>query len=77
MIELNHHSASILPYHLDLEDRLNFVLERKSPDYKKPFFDNALNFFGGNWEKGKYNEKSPEETVSREIKEEFWISYEA
>ncbi len=75
---LNHHSATVLPYHLDNQGRLHFVLEQKDPKYKPPFFDNGLNFFGGNWEASKNpNEISPEETAIREIREEFWQQYES
>lgn len=66
---LNHHGASLLPY-ICLDDTIHFILERKSPEYKPPFFDGALNFIGGSWLPG---DKSPEDTIKREIFEEFWI----
>ncbi|MFC1723623.1 hypothetical protein ACFL0V_05775, partial [Nanoarchaeota archaeon] len=59
------------------EGKLHLVLEQKDAGYKKPFFDNGLNFLGGNWAKGKNDETSPAETVDREIREEFWQAYEA
>jgi len=77
MPAINHHSSAVLPYHLDRDGKLHFVLEQKDPNYKRPFFDNGLNFLGGNWKKGKQIDVSPEETLGREIKEEFWQSYEA
>ncbi len=76
-MNFNHHSASVLPFHLDLEGKLHFVMEQKDSGYKAPFFDNGLNFLGGNWEKGIHSDKSPVETVDREINEEFWEKYEA
>jgi len=76
-IILNHHAASLLSYYVDLEGGLHFILEQKDPDYKAPYFDNGLNFIGGNWKKGVNNDKSPEELVHREIQEEFWDKYEA
>ncbi len=76
-IILNHHAASLLAYYVDPEKGLHFILEQKDPDYKAPFFDNGLNFIGGNWKKGVNDDKSPEELVRREIKEEFWDKYEA
>lgn len=69
---LNHHSASILPY-ICLDGELHFILEKKSADYKPPFFDNALNFLGGNWNP---EDKSPEDTLEREVLEEFWSLHE-
>lgn len=72
-IRLNHHAASLLSYYVDSEKGLHFILEQKDPDYKPPFFDNGLNLIGGNWKKGVNKDKSPEELVHREIKEEFWI----
>jgi len=77
VIKLNHHSAAVLPYHLDLEGRLHFVLEQKDPKYKAPYFDNGLNFLGGNWEKGVNTDLSPKDVVERETPEEFWDKYEA
>ncbi len=73
---LNHHSAGLLPY-IELDGKLFFILEQKDPGYKPPFFDNALNFLGGNWKKGVNPDKSPEELIRREISEEFWDSPEA
>ena len=74
---LNHHAASLLSYYVDPEKGLHFILEQKDPDYKPPFFDNGLNFIGGNWKKGFNIDKSPEELAHREINEEFWDKYEA
>ena len=71
-IILNHHAASLLSYYVDPEGSLHFILEQKDPDYKPPYFDEGLNFIGGNWQKGVNKDKSPEELVHREIEEEFW-----
>ncbi|MBW2970471.1 hypothetical protein KY319_05090 [Candidatus Woesearchaeota archaeon] len=68
MTILNHHSASLLPY-ICLDDAVHLILEKKSFDYKVPFFDGALNFIGGNWLS---EDNSPEDTVRREVLEEFW-----
>lgn len=76
-IKLNHHSASVLPYNIDKNGDLQFILEQKDPAYKKPFFDSGVNFEGGNREKGVHTDISPEATVKREIREEFWDMYEA
>jgi len=70
MTELNHHSTGLLPYHINSQGSLEFVLEQKDPDFKKPYFDNGLNFLGGNWMKKDHEDKSPKETLIREIKEE-------
>ncbi|MBU4493035.1 MAG: hypothetical protein KKA61_01570 [Nanoarchaeota archaeon] len=76
-IILNHHAASLLAYYVDPKKGLHFILEQKDPGYKPPYFDNGLNFIGGNWKKGVNEDKSPEELVRREINEEFWDKYEA
>ncbi len=76
-LKINHHSVSIIPYHIDLENNLHFILEQKDSNYKAPYFNNGLNFIGGNWQKGVHSEKSPKETLEREINEEFWNQYEA
>ncbi|VVB81931.1 Uncharacterised protein [uncultured archaeon] len=68
MALLNHHSASILPY-ICLDGTVHFILEKKSADYRPPFFDTALNFLGGNFDA---RDKSPEDTLEREVLEEFW-----
>ena len=77
IVTLNHHAGTVLPYHVDLEGKLHFVLEQKDPGYNPPFFDNGLNFPGGNWEKGKHSDKSPEDVARRELAEEFWCQYDA
>lgn len=77
MTELNHHAGVILPYYQDTDGTLYFIFEQKDPKYKKPFFDNGLNFLGGNYNKGINYDLSPEETVRREIAEEFGQIYEA
>ena len=74
-ILLNHHSATVLPFYETPND-IYFILEQKDPRYKPPFFDKRLNFLGGNWKKGGNIDKSPIETVSREIREEFWCQHE-
>ena len=75
-IILNHHSASVLPFYEDLEGKVHLILEEKDKEYKLPFFDNGLNFLGGNWEKGMHVDKSPRELVCREVDEEFWTIFE-
>jgi len=75
-IVLNHHSAGLLPFHVDLEGKVHLILEEKDKGYKSPFFDNGLNFLGGNWEKGVHPDASTRELLSREIEEEFWIKFE-
>ena len=77
IITLNHHSAAVLPFHVDLEDTVHLILEEKDKGYKPPFFDSGLNFLGGNWEKGVHQDKTPRELVCREINEEFWSKFEA
>lgn len=68
----NHHSASVLPVYVDNYGNLNFLLEEKDPGYKEPYFNQGAVFFGGNWEKRKeYEDRSPKETLIREIEEEF------
>jgi len=74
---LNHHAASLLTYYIDLKGVLHFILEQKDPDYKAPYFDNGLNFIGGNWKKGVNDDTSPVGLVRRELREEFWDKYEA
>jgi len=76
-IPLNHHSAVVLPYYFNEEGKPVFIFEKKSPKFKKPFFDNGLNFLGGNWQKGQHEDKSSLELISREINEEFWILSES
>lgn len=76
LIKLNHHAGVVLPYHLDAEGTLHFILEQKDPGYKAPFFDNALNFLGGNWQKGVHDDKTPDEVAIREVEEEFWVRHE-
>ncbi len=73
---LNHHSATVLPVHVDLEGTVHLILEEKDESYKLPFFDKGLNFLGGNWEKGVHNDESPLAVVRREIDEEFWTKFE-
>ena len=72
-LKLNHHAASLLSYYIDPEGVLHFILEQKDPGYKPPYFDEGLNFIGGNWKKGVNKDKSPKELVHRETKEEFWM----
>lgn len=74
---LNHHSASVLPYHLDLEGKLHLILEKKDADYRPHYFNNGFSFIGGNWRKGVDEDRSPEDVVLRELDEEFWQRYEA
>jgi hypothetical protein len=76
-IQLNHHSAAVIPFFLGDKGDIHFVFEQKDPAYKKPFFDGALNGEGGNFEKGVHTDKSPEMTLMREVREEFWDAYEA
>jgi len=73
--QLNHHAAVLLPYYL-AEEQVHFVLEQKDPNFRKPYFDGALNIIGGNWNKGLNPEQSPLETMMREVNEEFWRAYE-
>ncbi len=77
MHTVNHHSAGVLPFFVHPKDGLTFILEQKDAKYKAPFFDNGLNFAGGNREKGVHDDFSPEDTARREISEEFWKAYEA
>jgi len=77
LITLNHHSAAVLPFHVDLEDTVHLILEEKDRQYRPPFFDGGLNFLGGNWEKGVNHDKTPRELIRREIDEEFWSKFEA
>jgi len=74
---LNHHAGAVLAYHNNPEKGLVFVLEQKDPDFRPPFFDNGLCFLGGNWQRGVHKDSSPRETMSREVREEFWEIYEA
>jgi len=67
MTELNHHSAAVLPYYVE-GDTIHFLLERKDPGYKPPYFDNGLNFLGGNRQDV---DTSPKELATREVQEEF------
>ena len=76
IINLNHHAAAVLPYFIDSKGIFHFIFEQKDPNYKVPFFDNGLNFMGGNWQKGAFSDISPEETVQREVNQEFWNQYE-
>jgi len=71
-IKFNHHAAAVLPYYLNKERGLCFVLEQKGPDYMIPYFNNGLCLLGGNWQKGIHTEQSPEGTMIREVYEEFW-----
>jgi len=73
-MQLNHHCASVLPFHLDDKGQLLLILEQKDPGYKVPFFDNGLNCFGGNWSP---EDESRAQTIERELQEEFWERYEA
>jgi len=76
VITLNHHSAAVLPVHVDLEGAVHLLLEEKDKDYKAPFFDMGLNFLGGNWEKGVNTDESPRMLILRELVEEFWGLFE-
>ena len=71
-IKLNHHSAVVLPYFINEKGQPVYIFERKSPEFKKPFFDGGLNFLGGNWQKGVNKDKSPRGLLYRELNEEFW-----
>jgi len=73
-ILLNHHAGVVLPYYADEEGILHFIMEEKSEDYKPPYFDNGLNFIGGNW---MAQDNSPRGTIDREVKEEFRRTPEA
>src|SRR3989338_6597587 len=73
-ITLNHHSASVLPYFWASEGDLIFILEQKDPGYMNPYFNKGLTFLGGNWESKKHAaDKSPEDTLKRELEEEFFL----
>ncbi len=72
----NHHSASVLPYHVDAQGTLRFVTEQKDPQFKEPFFNAGHIFQGGNFEKGIHFDKSPLETLEREVREEYWLAFE-
>jgi hypothetical protein len=72
-MKLNHHSATVLPFHVDERGVFHGIFERKSADYRPPFFDNALNFIGGNSQVG---DASPRAVKTRELEEEFWQIYE-
>ena len=67
-MELNHHSAAVLPYYFNNSGMLSFFLERKSADLRPPYFNNGLNFFGGN---GVKDDLSPFNLAKREVGEEF------
>ncbi len=71
-MEINHHYSGVLPQFQGRKHNY-FLLEQKDPSY---VFPNCLTFFGGNWQKGLFEEKNPLETLHREIKEEFWIVQE-
>ncbi len=73
-IELNHQSATVLPYYVGDDGKIWIVLERKDPEFKKDYFNSALNFIGGNWfPNGTYRDLSPEDTLYRNIKDEFGL----
>lgn len=72
-ISINFHASSVLPYFIDNFGKIFFVLEQKDSNYIHPYFNNALNFIGGNFQKGINKDISPEETLDRELKEEFWV----
>ena len=67
---MNFYSSGILPYHF-IDKGIAFLFERKSDDYVPPFFNNSLGLLGGN--RGNTEDKSPEEVLERELKEEFHI----
>jgi hypothetical protein len=69
MSHYNHHASVVLPFYDD-SSRLQLLFEQKSPDYKPPFFDNALNIPGGN---SNAQERSAAQVLNREIHEEFGI----
>lgn len=61
------YGAGILPYYLP---DITFLFEMRSEDYIVPFFNNSLSLFGGN---RTHVDKSPEEVLERELREEFHI----
>ncbi len=71
-MKYNHHYSGILASHKGRNDSY-FLFEQKDPTY---IFPNCLTLFGGNWQKGLFEEKNPLDTLFREIKEEFWIEEE-
>lgn len=73
MTTLKHHCATILPFYRKNGD-LYFLLEQKDPKFRQPYFENGLNFLGGNWIKDKDN--SPLDILAREISEEFYLTSE-
>ncbi len=76
MIEkLGWHSAAVLPYFVS-SGELYFLLEQKDPKFRTPFFENGLNFLGGNCDLKKgigKDDTTPEGTAAREVKEEFFL----
>lgn len=76
-VKLGHHSAAMLPYCVN-NGKLYFLLEQKDPKFKTPFFDSGLNFLGGNWnpKDPKMTDASPEDTLAREVREEFFLTME-
>lgn len=73
MTTLKHHCATILPFYRKNDD-IYFLLEQKDPKFRPPYFENGLNFLGGNWLKDKDN--SPLDILAREISEEFYLTNE-
>jgi hypothetical protein len=76
MIELNHHSACVLPWY-QTESDIWVMVEQKDAGFRHPYFDNGLNFLGGNWKKGQDSDESPLDLAIREIGEEFWLTADA
>lgn len=72
--DLNFCSAGIFPYYFSKDEKITFLFERKSGDYIPPFFNNSIGPLGGNM--GNSKDKSPEEVLERELKEEFHVLYE-
>ena len=74
--KVTHHFSGLVPYYIDEQGELHFILEQKSDDYKHPYFHNGLAPLGGNWFKGKSPETSAEAVLIQELDEEFFLTEE-
>ncbi len=72
-LRVSSHSAMLLPYHIDSHGELHVLLERKSPEFKAPYFNDGLNLLGGN---SCPQDKSSLQLLDRELREEFWLTQE-
>lgn len=72
MTLVNHHCTRVLPFH-PRTDGATFILERKDPHFKEPFFDSGFCYLGGNSQPGDASSKS---ILERELQEELWMRFE-